>query len=103
MRPTGGKQDTPGDDRKVIAGIEYKKGDKVSLILNKHRSDAADMFLKGKTATIETIYTDYNDKVFLAVTVDDDPGQDLARELGRYMFFSPDEVQLIQSNQKTVK
>jgi hypothetical protein len=29
------------------------------------------------------------------VTVDDDPGQDLMRETGRYLFFFPHEVQPI--------
>ena len=44
------------------------------------------------TATIERIYLDYDGRVHLAVTVDDDPGQDLLREMGRYLFFDPSEV-----------
>lgn len=79
----------------TIDGVEYRKGAKVSLQLGKNRRDAADMFIDGKTATIETIYTDYDGKVFLAVTLDDDPGRDLARDLGRYMFFTPDEVSFL--------
>jgi hypothetical protein len=27
------------------------------------------------------------------VTVDDDPGQDLMRDIGRYLYFKPDEVE----------
>ena len=41
----------------------------------------------GRTATVERIYRDYDDRVYLGVTVDDDPGQDLLRETGRYLFF----------------
>ena len=48
----------------------------------------------GKAATIERIYVDYEDGVHLGVTVDDDPGQDLMRESGRYLFFKPEEVEL---------
>ena len=38
-------------------------------------------------ATIERIYVDYEDSVHFGVTVDDDPGQELMRETGRYLFF----------------
>ncbi len=38
----------------------------------------------GRTATVERIYRGYDDRVYLGVTVDDDPGQDLLRETGRY-------------------
>ncbi len=48
--------------------------------------------MAGRTATIERIYLDYDGRVHLAVTVDDDPGQDLLREMGRYLFFDPREV-----------
>ena len=43
---------------------------------------------------IERIYVDYDDSVHLGVTVDDDPGQELMRETGRYLFFIPDEVEV---------
>ena len=49
--------------------------------------------LDGRSATLERIYIDYDDRVHLAVTVDDDPGQELMRETGRYLFFFPHEVQ----------
>jgi hypothetical protein len=82
----------PGELVKMIDGVLYSKGDKVRLRLGKRRSDASDMLLDGKIATIEIIYTDYDDNIHLAVTIDEDPGQDLQRELGIYRFFSPDEV-----------
>ena len=40
--------------------------------------------LDGRTATIERIFTDYDGKTHLGVTIDDDPGQDLMRETGRF-------------------
>jgi hypothetical protein len=55
--------------------------------------DTFDRMLDGRTATLERIYIDYDDRVHLAVTVDDDPGQDLMRETGRYLFFFPHEGQ----------
>ena len=85
--------EAPGELVKIVDGIMYSKGDKVRLKLGQRRSDAADMLLNGKIATIEVIYTDYDDHVHLAVTMDDDPGQDLQRDLGIYRYFDPKEVE----------
>jgi hypothetical protein len=93
MRATGLINDAPGTDRITYKGIEYRKGDKVRLRLGQRRSDASDFMLDRKVATIENIYIDYEDKIHLAVTVDDDPGQDMRRELGYYLYFSPEEVE----------
>jgi hypothetical protein len=60
------------------------------------QGDPFDMMVDGKVATIERIYYDTEDKLYLAVTVDDDPGQDLLRDSGRYLFFFPDEVEVIE-------
>ena len=56
--------------------------------------NAQDHLLDGRRATIERIYVDYDDDVHLGVTVDDDPGQDLMRDIGRYLYFKPDEVEV---------
>ena len=96
MRSTGLREDTPGELVKMIDGILYSKGDKVKLNLGKRRSDTSDIFLNGKIATIEVIHTDYDDNIHIAVTIDDDPGQDLLRELGMYLYFSPEEIELIR-------
>jgi hypothetical protein len=93
MRAPGTMGDTPGEVVKIIDGILYSKGDKVRLKLGQRRSDAADILLNNRIATIEIIYTDYEDKVHIAVTMDDDPAQDMLRDLGIWRFFSPDEVE----------
>ncbi len=48
-----------------------------------------------RMATIERIYRDYEDGVHIAVTVDDDPGQELMRDIGRYLYFKPSEVEVV--------
>ncbi len=93
MRSSDAMGDTPGEVVKVVDGVMHSKGDKVRLKLGQRRSDAADMLLNGRVATIEIIHTDYDDNVHIAVTMDDDPGQDMLRELGIYRFFSPEEVE----------
>jgi|SRR5215469_17856333 len=93
MRTNG--NDNTGMDHMMIDGVEYKKGDKVKLKLQQRRSDASDLIMNGRIATIETIYTDYDDKVYIAVTIDDDPGQDIWRDMNIYRFFLTDEVEKI--------
>jgi hypothetical protein len=51
--------------------------------------------LDGRSATIERILIDYDGKVHLGVTVDDDPGQELLRETGRYLYFFAWEVEAL--------
>ena len=51
--------------------------------------------LDGRTATIERIFTAYDGRTHLGVTIDDDPGQELMRETGRYLFFFAEEVEVM--------
>jgi hydrogenase maturation protease len=79
------------------AGAEVAAGDRVRLT-PKRSGEALDLFLTGKTATIETIEQDYEGQIHLAVVVDDDPGRDLglARQPGHRFFFVPQEVELVE-------
>jgi hypothetical protein len=81
-----------------IDGRELRAGDRVRL-WPKEGADIMDMALTGKVATIEAIERDYEDKVHLAVVVDDDPGRDLGllRQPGHRFFFSVDEVEPMES------
>ena len=45
--------------------------------------------LDGRTATVERIYLDYDDRVHLAVTSTTTRASDLMRETGRFLFFHP--------------
>jgi hypothetical protein len=69
-------------------------GDRV-LLSPSGRADIFDIALRGRSATIESIEVDFEDKVHLAVTVDDDPGRDLGamRQPGHRFFFTPDDVE----------
>jgi hypothetical protein len=55
------------------------------------------MVLDGQTATIESIEEDFEGRVYLAVTVDGDPGRDLGalRQPGHRFFFRAGEVEPI--------
>jgi hypothetical protein len=82
----------PGEERATVGGVTFVKGSKLLLKPGTDRS-VHDRMLDGRPATLERIYIDYDERVHLAVTVDDDPGQELMRETGRYLFFFAHEVQ----------
>ena len=88
----GQVDNNPGSSEATVDGVTFRKGTKVLLKPGTDR-DVYDQILDGRTATLERIYVDYDDRVHLAVTVDDDPGQQLMRETGRYLFFKAHEVQ----------
>ncbi|WP_372789549.1 hypothetical protein [Paraconexibacter sp.] len=92
--PTFGEE-LRGEQQITVSGVSYRLGDRVRLrprTSNPPRN-AQDHLLDGRPATIERIYVDYSDIVHLCVTVDDDPGQVLMRDIGRYLYFKPDEVE----------
>jgi hypothetical protein len=76
------------------ARAEFRAGDRVRL-RPRGGADILDLVLAGKTATIVAIERDREDRVHLAVTVDDDPGRDLgaAGKPAHRFFFSPEEVE----------
>ncbi|HYV36398.1 MAG TPA: hypothetical protein VE988_11875 [Gemmataceae bacterium] len=90
--------DSPDDNTKLgsirVGNVELKAGDAVRL-WPLGRADIMDMALEGKTAVIESIERDFEDRVYLAVTVDDDPGKDLGRQKqpGHRFFFGVEEVE----------
>jgi hypothetical protein len=87
----------PDKDTVDIGGVLVAKGDKVVLRPGTRRSDAQDMFLAGKVADVQAVFHDLEDKMFLAVTLEEDPNADLQIEHGRFLYFSPDEVEAVQS------
>jgi len=84
----------PGEPELVLDGVRFRKGAKVVLRPGTER-DVLDRMLDGRTATIERLYLDYEDGAHIAVTVDDDPAQELFRETGRYLFFRAGEVEAV--------
>jgi hypothetical protein len=84
---------SPETDGVVVAGVTVAKGSRVRLRPGQRRADAQDMFLAGRVATVEAVFLDVDGNRHLAVTLDEDPAADLQRWHGRYLYFSPDEVE----------
>jgi len=83
----------------IVGGTTLKPGDQVRL-QPKRRADAFDLLLAGHVATIEAIEQDFEDRVYLAVTVNDDPGRDFGaqRKPAHRFFYAPDEVEPLPRN-----
>ncbi|MDB5173552.1 MAG: hypothetical protein JWO87_3284 [Phycisphaerales bacterium] len=88
-------------EKVLAAGIELKPGDRVRL-RPRGGADIFDIALRGKTATIAAIEQDYENRIHLAVTVDDDPGNDLGLQgkPGHRFFFSPEEVEVVENERR---
>jgi hypothetical protein len=68
-------------------------GTRVRLQPGARRTDAQDMFLAGRTATIAAVHHDVEGQLCVAVTIDDDPGAELHRQRGRFHYFHADEIE----------
>ena len=82
----------PETDSVMISGVAVAKGSRVLLTPGMRRSDAQDMFLEGRTATVAAVLLDVDGDTHVAVTIDDDPGADIAIAHGRFRYFSPEEL-----------
>lgn len=101
MNPNDPRRESPPIERISVAGAEYRLGDRVR-IWPLGDADIFDMALKGKTARISAIEEDDEDRVHLAVTVDEDPGQDLGLEgkPGHRFFFRPEELEILEDGER---
>jgi hypothetical protein len=87
-------EDRPKIQSLTVSGVEIEKGSRV-LLWPRPGGDIMDLALKGKVAFVEEMEQDYEGKIYIAVTLEDDPGRDLGgdRILGHRFFFSPEEIE----------
>jgi hypothetical protein len=76
------------------SGRRFRPGDRVRLA-PRGGADVLDLALAGRAATVASVEEDFEGRRYVAVTVDDDPGQDLGRagQPGHRFFFHPEEVE----------
>jgi hypothetical protein len=76
--------------------VRLKPGDRVRLRPN-HGGDVFDVVLAGRVAIVESIEQDFDNRVHVAVVIEDDPGKDLGfmRQPGHRFFFSIDELEIV--------
>jgi hypothetical protein len=85
---------SPESDAIVIDGVRVARGSIVRLRPGSRRADAQDLFLHGRTATVEAVFFDVDGKQHLGVLPEgDDELAEIQRWHGRYFYFTPDEVE----------
>ncbi|MDQ6932507.1 MAG: hypothetical protein M3160_04960, partial [Candidatus Eremiobacteraeota bacterium] len=86
--------EVPGDGHIYVNGMKIAKGSRVRL-RPVRRADVWDSFLDGKTAKVAGVFADFENQQYVAVTVDDDPANDLHDWYGRYLYFYPNEIETV--------
>jgi hypothetical protein len=94
--PPGLYDPRAGEDTAEVDGVRFARGAKL-VIHPPPEADIQARMLDGRTATLERLFIDYDGRLHLGVTIDDDPGQELMRDTGRYLYFFAQEVEVIQT------
>lgn len=91
--PGADRSVSPETDTAEISGGVVARGSKVRIRPGRRRTDAQDLFLHGRVATVEAVLLDVDGETHVAVTLDDDPAAELNAAVGRFLYFAPDELE----------
>ncbi|HEY0557443.1 MAG TPA: hydrogenase maturation protease [Thermoanaerobaculia bacterium] len=80
-----------------VGGTLLSQGSRVRLRPTR-RADSMDLFLAGRVATVEGVYRDVEDVVWVAVSLEGDPASYLHSSHGRFFYFYPDEVEPLDAD-----
>jgi hypothetical protein len=88
----------PEIDAVLVNGVQVSRGSRVVLRPSR-RADAQDLFFAGRVARVTSVHEDVEGERHVGVVLEDDPAADLHDWYGRYLYFSPDEVEpLVERN-----
>lgn len=88
----------PEIDAVLVNGVRVARGSRVRL-RPRRNADAQDIFVAGRTARVTSVHEDVDGDRHVGVVVDDDPAADLHDWYGRYLYFSPDEIEPLEAEQ----
>jgi hydrogenase maturation protease len=97
-RPPWEELERRGPDFVEVAGVVVRAGSRVRLAPRNTGGDVFELALDGRTAIVQEVLEDFDGRIQLAVTVSDDPGQDMGalRRPGHRFFFDPLEVEPLE-------
>ncbi len=84
----------PFADSMYIGAHEVRSGTRVRLHPSR-RADAHDLFYTGQLATVKGVFNDVDENQHVAVVLDDDPASDMFDWQGRYLYFHPEEIEVL--------
>ncbi|MEP7025985.1 MAG: hypothetical protein ABJB47_19740, partial [Actinomycetota bacterium] len=87
---------SPATDHVMVAGVRVASGSRIIMRPGVRRADAQDLFLIGREATVQAVLHDVDGQIHVAVSPDNDPAAELQRNHGRFLYFSPDEIEPIE-------
>ena len=94
-RPSADVRDpTRGLPEVEVDGVLFRRGGRV-VVRPGLDADLHARMLEGRSVTVERIYRDYEGRIHLGVSVDQ-PGQEIMRETGRFLWFFPPEVEVVE-------
>jgi hypothetical protein len=94
-RPSAAVRDpTRGLPEVEVDGVVFRRGGRV-VVRPDIDADLQARMLEGRTVTVERIYRDYDGRVHLGVSVDE-PGHEVMRDTGRFLWFFPPEVEVVR-------
>jgi hypothetical protein len=85
---------TQGLPEVEVDGVVFRRGGRV-VVRPGIEADLHARMLEGRTVTVERIQRDYDGRVHLGVALDE-PGQEILRETGRFLWFFPPEVEVVE-------
>jgi hypothetical protein len=87
---------SPETDTVLVGGVAVGSGVRVRLRPGVRRADAQDMFLADRVGTVVAVLSDVDGETHLAVALDGEEGE-VQRSHGRYLYFSPEEIEPLVS------
>ncbi|MCB0934521.1 MAG: hypothetical protein KDB55_00710 [Mycobacterium sp.] len=88
----------PESDTVTVDGVAVARGSRVRLRPGRC-ADAQDIFVAGRTARVAAVHQDVDGNTHIAVVVEDDPAAELHDWYGRYLYFAPEEVEPLGTEQ----
>ncbi len=82
----------PETDAVMIKGVPVARGSRV-VVMPSRRADAQDLFSAGQSARVTGVHFDVDGSTHVAVVIEADPAAELQEWYGRYLYFSPDELE----------
>ncbi|WP_427018096.1 hypothetical protein ACQCSX_05720 [Pseudarthrobacter sp. P1] len=82
----------PESDVVVIKGVPVARGSRV-VVMPSRRADAQDLFSAGQPARVTGVHFDVDGSTHVAVVIEADPAAELQEWYGRYLYFSPEELE----------
>jgi hypothetical protein len=100
--PTADASVRPEVDAVVIKGVSVAKGSLVRVHPSR-RADAQDLFFADRVGRVTAVLSDVDGDVHVALVLVDDPAADVHDWYGRYLYFSPDELEPLTAEESHIE